>query len=251
MPSNTINTSQPQYMLPMGPALPAGVKPVKTKKMGAPNPLARGPKVTIQGAPKTVRPMSEYGAKVVKGFVSLFSVKTFKALGANGAKIGAGLAGGAVLAIFAGPQIHAAFVGLAASSVFPPVAIAVGATLGAAILAFGIYKLVQWGKAKLKAEAEVRAALAQEAQYAQQGQYAQEPVVQVPPQYASTVQQDSASYKAPSEKSKAPSTKSSMKAPSVAKSAAKAYVPTTGMAGLPELDEEATNAWGKETKFNN
>ena len=136
-----------------------------------------------------VQPLKKSTASFLSGLVNLFSFKSIKSVGSKGLLVGTGIAGGAALAIFAGPQIHAAFVGLALSSAFPPVMIAIGATLGAALLAFGIYKLVKYSQARLAADKAAKEALA-----AQQAEAAgnvpaygapelQQPITPFPPQY--------------------------------------------------------------------
>jgi hypothetical protein len=109
-----------------------------------------------------VQPLKKNTASFLTGLVNLFSFKSVKALGTKGLLLGSGIAGGAALAIFAGPQIHAAVIGLAASSAFPPVMIAIAATIGAMLLAFGIYKLVQYSKARLAADKAAKETLAQQ-----------------------------------------------------------------------------------------
>jgi hypothetical protein len=162
MPSNTINQS-PKVILknvqPLGaPLLPA--KPHRKTFFSTPTPAPV--RVVTE---ETVYPLKENTRAFYTGIKNTFSLKNFKAIGKNTMLLGAGLAGGLSLAIFAGPQIQAAFIGLAASSAFPPVMIAIGATLGAALLAFGIYKLVQYCNKELK-----RSAKADEAKDPQQQQ---------------------------------------------------------------------------------
>jgi len=112
---------------------------------------------------KTVKPLKKTTASFMSGVANLFSFQGVKSLGSKVAMVGAGIAGGAALAIFAGPQIQAAVLGLTASAAFPPVGIAIAATVGAMLLAFGIYKLVKYCKARVALDTAAKEAAAQQA----------------------------------------------------------------------------------------
>lgn len=220
MPVNSINSSSKQNIAPLGPVYNQTNLPGELRAAQK-NPVAKGPVVEVQPPPKKVRIMSEYGANVTKGFVSLFSLKTFKSISAKTLLLGAGIAGGVAIGALAGPPLAAALTGLAASAVFPPVAIAIGATLGAALLVFGIYKLVQMGKTKLKDDAAARETLAQ-------AQSAQMPVEIEDPWQSEKLESKPATLKSVATKS----------VTSAKPAAAGKAVPP-----MPEMNNEEQQAW--------
>lgn len=161
MSANSINKSPalfPSSAAPLG--APIGKKSSASRLKSAFSTRTPAPvKVVTE---QNITPLKKNTRSFFTGVKNAFSFNGFKSIGQKGALFGVGITGGALLAVFAGPQIHAIAIGLAASAAFPPVMIAIGATVGAALLAFGIYKFVQYTKKQLKKDELAQAALEQQ-----------------------------------------------------------------------------------------
>lgn len=97
----------------------------------------------------TVAPLGNTKKSFMKSVVQLFSANTFKKVAPYVATLAAGITVGSLITALAGPHIAAIAVGVAASSAFPPVGIAIASTLGAVLLAYGLYRTVKYFQDRL------------------------------------------------------------------------------------------------------